>query len=108
MPDARTHPLEPTPDEMRVMLEHVTDRIVEHIESLAEQPASYDSDGRAVASALAEEPPARGTDLAPLLDQIFDEAEDLTVAAVSQDVEELEIALLFDQPEHRPLVGAAG
>jgi len=56
------------------MLEQVTDRIVGHIESLSAQPASYDTDGRAVARTFAETLPAEGTDLTTLLDRIFEDA----------------------------------
>jgi len=57
------------------MLAAVAERVVEHVASLADQPASYESDGRAEARALAEpDAPARGADLDGLLDLIFDRA----------------------------------
>jgi aromatic-L-amino-acid decarboxylase len=60
---------------MREMLAAVAERVVEHVASLADQPASYESDGRAEARALAEpDAPARGADLDGLLDLIFDRA----------------------------------
>lgn len=74
MSDPRPYRLEPSPDEMRAMLEQVTDRIIDHIESLSDQPASYDTDGRAVARAFTETLPAEGTGLPILLDRIFEEA----------------------------------
>jgi len=74
MSDRTPYPLEPSSEEMRAMLEQVTDRIVGHIESLSAQPASYDTDGRAVARTFAETLPAEGTDLTTLLDRIFEDA----------------------------------
>ena len=71
---AGSWPLEPAPDEMRAMLDAVSERVVEHIASLPGQPASYDTDGRAEARQLAEDAPATGTDLKSLLDVIFDQA----------------------------------
>ena len=57
------------------MLAAVAERVAEHVASLADQPASYESDGRAEARALAEpDAPARGADLDSLLDLIFDRA----------------------------------
>ena len=56
------------------MLEETSERIVEHLASLADQPASYSSDGKAEARALVESLPKGGTDLASLLDLIFDDA----------------------------------
>ena len=74
MPENSPHPLEPAPDEMRAMLKQVTDRIVDHIASVGDQPASYETDGRAIARDFAEPAPAEGTDFAGLLDRIFDDA----------------------------------
>lgn len=74
MSESGPYPLEPTPDEMRVMLQQVTDRIVDHIASVGDQPASYETDGRAIARDFAEPAPAEGTDFAGLLDRIFDDA----------------------------------
>jgi aromatic-L-amino-acid decarboxylase len=59
---------------MRAMLDAVSDRVVEHIASLSEQPASYETDGRAESRQQAEDAPAEGTDLESLLTLIFDEA----------------------------------
>jgi aromatic-L-amino-acid decarboxylase len=56
------------------MLAKVSERVVEHITSLPDQPASYRSDGRAEARALIETVPAVGTDLDELLSLIFDRA----------------------------------
>lgn len=76
MPDSsrRSHPLEPSAAEMRDMLAEVSERVVAHIESLPEQPASYATDGRAEARAHVEPLPAAGTDFSALLSQIFDDA----------------------------------
>jgi aromatic-L-amino-acid decarboxylase len=73
-PDASPWPLEPTADEMRSMLAAVSERVVAHIASLADQPASYDSDGRAEARAFVEPMPAKGTDFEELLALLFDRA----------------------------------
>jgi aromatic-L-amino-acid decarboxylase len=59
---------------MRAMLDVVAERVIAHIASLPDQPASYAEDGRERARALAEPIPELGADLAPLLDRIFDEA----------------------------------
>jgi len=74
MSDPKAYPLEPSADEMRTMLEQVTNRVIEHIDSLPAQPASYDTDGREVANSFAETLPETGTDLHTLLDRIFEEA----------------------------------
>ena len=74
MSDPKAYPLEPSADEMRTMLEQVTNRVIEHIDSLPAQPASYDTDGREVANSFAETLPETGTDLHTLLDRIFVEA----------------------------------
>ncbi len=72
-----TYPLEPSTDQMRVMVEKAAERVIEHIASLPRQPASYDehqADTLARVHALAEALPARGTDLDGLLDLLFQEA----------------------------------
>ncbi len=56
------------------MLAQVTERIIEHITSLPDQPASYTSDGRAEAQALAEPIPESGEALDGLLTTLFDRA----------------------------------
>lgn len=57
------------------MLELTTERIIDHITSLHEQPASYDErTGRSVARTFVEGPPSGPTDISILLDRIFDEA----------------------------------
>ncbi len=68
-----TYPLEPGPEEMAAMLAAASDRIVRHIESLAEQPASYDLDvGREVGRGLAEPLPQSGEAFETLLDTVFE------------------------------------
>ena len=56
------------------MLADVSQRIVEHIDSLAEQPASYTADGRLEARRFAEAAPDTGIELAEILDLLFNEA----------------------------------
>ena len=71
------YPLEPSTDQMRVMVDKAAERVVDHIASLPRQPASYDEHGaeaRARVAALAESLPERGTDLDGLLDLLFREA----------------------------------
>ena len=71
------YPLEPSTDEMRVMVDKAAERVIDHIASLPHQPASYDEHGaeaRARVAALAESLPERGTDLDSLLDLLFREA----------------------------------
>ncbi len=68
------HPLEPGADEMRAMLSKAAARIVEHVSSLADQPAAYLGDGRAGARALAEPLPRSGTDYDELLELLFERA----------------------------------
>jgi len=74
MTKERRYPLEPTAEEMREMLEQVTERIVDHIDSLPRQPASYDSDGRLVAKEFVEPIPSSGSNFGALLDRLFDDA----------------------------------
>jgi aromatic-L-amino-acid/L-tryptophan decarboxylase len=68
------YPLEPSAEQMREMLADASERIVEHIDSLASQSAAYDEDGRAVARALAEPLPSAGTGFGELMDLLFDQA----------------------------------
>ncbi len=68
------YPLEPSPDEMRAMLAEASRLVLEHIAALPEQPASYDTDGRAEARALVERLPEQATDFASLMRVIFEEA----------------------------------
>ena len=80
------YPLEPSTDQMRVMVEKAAERVIEHIASLPEQPASYDphdADNHARVRALVEVLPERGTDLDGLLDLLFGEAVPLSFNTAS-------------------------
>ena len=68
------YPLEPSAEEMRAMIDEAAERVIEHLSSLPDQPASYTGDGRAVATALAEALPEKGAPLEALLDLLFDDA----------------------------------
>jgi aromatic-L-amino-acid decarboxylase len=71
------YPLEPSPEQMRAMVNKAAERVIEHIASLPRQPSAYDEfddDARARVNALAEPLPERGTDLDGLLDLLFREA----------------------------------
>ena len=68
------YPLEPSSDEMRAMLEAATERIVEHVETLGEQPATYSTDGRAAACRHVEPVPVSGTPFEEILATLFDDA----------------------------------
>ena len=71
------YPLEPSPEQMRAMVNKAAERVIEHIASLPRQPSAYDGfddDARAKVNALAEPLPERGTDLDGLLDLLFREA----------------------------------
>ena len=56
------------------MIDQISERLVDHIASLPDQPASYAGDGRTLARSLAESLPEQGTQLETLLDLLFDEA----------------------------------
>jgi aromatic-L-amino-acid decarboxylase len=66
--------MEPSPDEMRAMLARVSERVIEHVASLPDQPAAYHEGGREGARALVEGLPEEGTELDPLLDLLFGDA----------------------------------
>lgn len=68
------YPMEPSVDEMRAMLHQVSERVIDHVASLPDQPAAYLEGGRAGARALVEALPEQGTDLEPLLDLLFEDA----------------------------------
>jgi len=70
----RSHPLEPSADEMRSMLAQVVERVVDHVESLSGQPASYTGDGRDAARRFSESLPEDATDFDDLVTLLFDEA----------------------------------
>lgn len=67
-------PLEPSAAEMRRLVEEALDRIVEHIESLPDQPASRVRGAVRLARTLAEPLPEEGTPYRKLLDLLFRKA----------------------------------
>ncbi|HYH47615.1 MAG TPA: aminotransferase class I/II-fold pyridoxal phosphate-dependent enzyme, partial [Thermoanaerobaculia bacterium] len=71
---SRSFPLEPTPDEMRRLVEQAMARIVPHVASLPDQPAADTAGAIDLARSLAEPMPEAGTPLPALLDLIFDRA----------------------------------
>ncbi len=66
--------LEPPAEEMRRLVRLALDRIVEHIETLPAQPASYHGGGAELARALREPLPERGAPIEQLLDLIYQRA----------------------------------
>ena len=85
--DNNNHPLEPSTDQMRAMVDKVAERVIEHIASLPHQFASYEEHNRdataARVRALAESLPEEGTDLDELLDLVFREAVPLSYNTAS-------------------------
>ncbi len=65
--------LEFSPQAMRRMGEDVVKRVVDHLATIGEQPARGNVDAADLCRALREPAPEDGTDLAPLLDALFDE-----------------------------------
>lgn len=75
MDNSPMHPLEPSAAEMRRLVEQALDRIVEHIESLPDQPATRTRGAVRLARTLVEERlPETGTDFGKLLDLLFRKA----------------------------------
>jgi aromatic-L-amino-acid decarboxylase len=68
------HPLELSPDEMKSLVRAAVDRIVRHVETLPEQPATHTRGGARLARSLAESLPEEGTPAGKLLDLIFRKA----------------------------------
>jgi len=68
------HPLELSAEEMRSLALAALDRIVRHIETLSEQPATRHRGGVRLARSLAEPLPEDGTPVHKLLDLIFRKA----------------------------------
>jgi aromatic-L-amino-acid decarboxylase len=68
-----TNPLELSAGDMRSMVDGAMSRIVEHIESLPDQPAAMVEDGPALARSLVEPLPEAGTPYAELLDVLFEQ-----------------------------------
>lgn len=71
---SREYPLELSGEEMRRLVEAAMERIAEHVDSLAEQPAGHTEGGARLARSLAEPLPERGTPFPKLLDLLFDRA----------------------------------
>jgi len=67
-----SYALEPTPDEMREMVRQATERIVAHIETLPEQPASDIDGAPELSRSLVEEAPEHGVPLDQLLILVID------------------------------------
>ncbi len=67
-----TNPLELDAGAMRSMVEQAMDRIVAHIESLPDQPASAIEGGGELARSLAESLPETGSPFTELLELLFD------------------------------------
>ena len=70
----RQYALEPSPAAMRELTRLTTERIVEHIASLPEQPSLSLDGARELAASLVEDPPAKGTAPEELLELIFERA----------------------------------
>lgn len=66
------HPLEPPPETMRELVAEAMERIVAHVASLPDQPASYEGGGAELARSVREPLPEEGTAYGPLLDLLFD------------------------------------
>ena len=65
--------MEFTPDQMLAMGQAVLERSVAHIASLSRQPSRGDVQAAELCRALREAAPEQGSDVAPLLDLLFDE-----------------------------------
>jgi aromatic-L-amino-acid decarboxylase len=70
----KTNPLEPDAPEMHRLVEEAMYRIVAHVTSLPQQPASQPDDAMEFARGLIEPLPERGADYSELLRFLFDEA----------------------------------
>lgn len=66
------HPLEPSPDELRDLVDRAMARIVPHLESLPEQPAAEWEGGEELARSLRETAPEEPTPFDELLDLLFE------------------------------------
>lgn len=64
--------LELSPELMREMLEIATEKVLEHIRTVGDRPASGTSAGAALAASMVEEMPRTGEPFPELLDLIFD------------------------------------
>ena len=68
------HPLEPSADEMRRLIDEAARRVIDHIESLPSQPAQNVEGATDTARTLIEPLPQRGESYEALLDFLFHEA----------------------------------
>lgn len=73
----RENPLELDRDQVSEMIDEAKERILEHLDSLPEQPAGYDEDPETVAQAFHEpQPPQEGVPFEVLMDELFERALD--------------------------------
>ena len=72
-PGPRHAGLELSADDMQAMTDAVTARCLRHLETLADQPSCGDVDAADLCRRLREPAPEQGSDIAPLLDLLFDE-----------------------------------
>ena len=68
----REHELELSPAVMRRMIEAAAERVLDHLSSLAEQPAIDVAGGAELSRALVEEPPEAATPYEELLELLFE------------------------------------
>ncbi len=73
MPAADEYPLEPSRAALRRMLDIAAQRVLDHVESLAEQDASYSGGGEELAAAVSEPLPETGEPFEGLMDLLFDQ-----------------------------------
>ncbi|MDX1502236.1 MAG: aminotransferase class I/II-fold pyridoxal phosphate-dependent enzyme [Thermoanaerobaculia bacterium] len=67
-------PLESSPAELRELIDRAAERVVEHVATLADQPASYRGGAEEAAAAVTEPLPQSGAPYAEVLDLVFDRA----------------------------------
>ena len=69
---AGSYPFEPSRAQLRRMIDIVAERVLDHVESLAEQDASYSGGGAELSAAASEPLPETGEPLEGLMDLLFD------------------------------------
>ncbi len=68
-------PLEPSGEELRLLVDDVVRRVARHVDTLGSQPADGTAGAPALARSLIErEPPEEGADPGPILDLLFEKA----------------------------------
>ncbi len=72
MSAASDSPFEPSRAALRRMLDVAAERVLDHVETLAEQGASYSGGGEALSAAVAEPMPETGEPFDGLMDLLFD------------------------------------